>query len=328
MSRFLPQYSAKDRTKFQKDTKVGTCLVLKYHRVSLLACDPLQTAVEPCNFERQMEYLSENFNIISINDVKQHLETATPFKEKTVAVTFDSGYADMFYVAADVLNRYGIAATVFIPSVNIVEGGRFWWDRLEELVLANHFSSRLEIRINSRLCRWPLTNQQDKFRAYEDLYAILSDKTLLERKAIMEQITATLDFQSEQIDDHRVMNPQEVKRLEQSGLITIGGHAHDCVKLSSLPKWQQAEEILKNRQVLEEILGHSVEYFAYPCDGDGGYTAETMNILEDSGFSLAFGSSFGAINAEEKVNCYDLPRVRVGNCRPFAFYKFLSRFFE
>ena len=328
MSGFLPQYSAESGTKFSKNTRLGTCLVLQYHRVSLLACDPLQLAVEPCNFERQMEYLSENFNVISINDIKQHLETAVPFREKAVAVTFDSGYADMFYAAGDILNRYGIAAAVFIPSVNIVEGGRFWWDRLEELILANRFSARLEIEIDSHLYRWPLAGQQDKFRAYEDLYAILFDKIPCERKAIMKQITTALDFQAEQTDDHRVMNSQEVKRLEQNGLITIGGHAHDCVKLSSLPKWQQGEEILKNKEVLEEILGHSVEYFSYPCGGDNGYTTETMDVLEDFGFSLAFGNSYGAISVGEKVNCYDLPRVRAGNCRPFAFYKFLSRFFD
>jgi peptidoglycan/xylan/chitin deacetylase (PgdA/CDA1 family) len=328
MSGFLPQYSAKSETKFSKNIKLGNCLVLQYHRVSLLSCDPLQLAVEPCNFERQMEFLSENFNVISISDIKQHLETATPFREKTVAVTFDSGYADMFYTAADVLNRYGIAAAVFIPSVNIVEGGRFWWDRLEELIITNRFSSRLEIEIDSQLCRWPLTNQQNRFRAYEDLYAILSDRMSLERKAIMAQITAAMDFQPGQANDHRAMNPQEVKSLEQGGLITVGGHAHDCVRLSSLPKWRQAEDISKNREVLEEILGHSVGYFSYPSGSDNGYTAETMNILENFGFTLAFGNSYGAISVRENVNCYDLPRVRVANCRPFAFYKFLNRFFD
>jgi peptidoglycan/xylan/chitin deacetylase (PgdA/CDA1 family) len=328
MSGFLPQYSAKSGTKFSKHTETSTCLVLRYHRVSLLACDPLQLAVEPCNFERQMEYLSRNFNVIPISDIKQHLETATPFRKKTVAVTFDSGYADMFYTAGDVLNRYQIAAAVFIPSVNIVDGRQFWWDRLEELVLANRFFSRLEIEIDSRLCRWPLISQQDRFRAYEDLYTILFDRVSPDREAIMGQITTALGFQPAETDDHRVMNSQEVKRLEQGGLITIGGHTHDCVKLSSLPKWQQAEEISKNKEVLEEILGHGIEYFSYPCGGDSGYTAETMNILEDFGFGLAFGNSYGAISADEKVNCYDLPRVRVANCRPFAFYKFLSRFLD
>ena len=305
-----------------------TCLVLLYHRVGLLCHDPHQLAVEPCNFEKQMEYLASNFNVISMDELKQHLQTATPFKEKTVVVTFDGAYTDVLYIANEVLERYEVSATVFATSVNIIEGKHFWWDELENFLIANHFQGRLEIEIDCQLHSWPLLTQPDRFRAYDDLYSILSDKTPSEQRAVVDQITQSLAMQAEELDNHRTMSAQELKKLEEGGLITIGGHTHNYVKLSTLPKWQQVREISKNKNALEEILGHSIEYFSYPFGSDNSYTAETINILEDFRYSLACGNSYGVVSiAGGTTNCYELPRIKVGNRNQFTFYRFLKGFF-
>ena len=304
------------------------CLVLQYNRVASLCFDPLQLAVEPYHFEKQIEYLAQNFNVISIDQMKHHLETSTPFRERTVVVTFDGGYTDVLYTAKEVLERYKVFATVFASSAGIIERGRFWWQELEDFLIANHFQGQLEVEIDYQLHKWPLSTQLDRFRAYDDLYSILSDKTPSEQRTIVEQITRSLDLRAEEFDNHRTMSAQELIKLAESGLITIGGHTHSYVKLSSLSKWQQIEEILKNKNILEEVLGHKIEYFSYPFGGDNGYTAETISILEDIGFSLACGNSYGTVSIIGHTSRYELPRVKVGNWNLFTFYRFLSRFFD
>jgi len=330
MSDFSPNILAKtevnNQSKRSGKIRSNTCLVLQYCRVALLCHDPLQLAVEPCKFEKQIEYLSNNFNVISMNEMQQHLETATPFKEKTVVVTFDGGYADVLYTAREVLERFEVSATVFATSANIVNGGQFWPNELEKFLIANHFQGQLEVEIDEKLYNWPLMNQHDRFRAYDDLYSILSDKKPSEQEAIVEQINQSLDLKVEELDNHRTMSAQELKKLEESGLITVGGHTHNYVKLSSLPKWQQAEEISKNKAVLEEVLGHRIEYFSYLFGNDDSHTAETINILKDFGFSLACGNCYGTVNLAEEINYYDLPRIKVGNWNPFTFYRFLKGF--
>jgi len=307
---------------------VDTCLVLQYHRVASLCFDPLQLAVEPYHFEEQIEYLAQNFNVISIDEMKHHLETSRPFRERTVVVTFDGGYTDVLYTAKDVLRRFEVFATVFASSSNIIEGGQFWWQELEDFLIANYFEGQLELEIDLELRKWPLVTQLDRFRAYDDLYSILSNKTPSEQRIIVEQITGSLDLQAEELDNHRTMSAQELRKLEEGGLITIGGHTHSYVKLSSLPKWQQIEEILKNKNVLEEVLGHSIKYFSYPFGNDNSYTAETISILEDIGFNLACGNSYGTVSITGQTNRYELPRVKVGDWNPFTFYRFLRRFFD
>ena len=307
---------------------VDTCLVLQYHRVASLCFDPLQLAVEPYHFEKQIEYLAQNFNVISIDEMKHHLETSEPFREGTVVVTFDGGYTDVLYTAKEVLERFEVFATVFASSANITEGGRFWWQELEDFLIANLFEGQLELEIDCQLYKWPLVTQLDRFRAYDDLYSILSDKTPSEQRIIVEQITRSLDLQAEELDNHRTMSSQELRKLAEGGLVTIGGHTHSYVKLSSLPKWQQIEEVLKNKNVLEEVLGHNIKYFSYPFGNDNSYTAETISILKDIGFSLACGNSYGTVSVTGQTSRYELPRVKVGNWNPFTFYRFLTRFFN
>jgi len=310
----------------ERHTEANACIVLQYNRIALLCHDPLQLAVEPWKFEEQMAYLAYNFNVISISEMKRHLETAKPFRERTAAVTFDGGYTDILYTAKEVLERYELPATAFVNSAGIIEEKQFWWDELENLLIANHSYGQLQIEMQDSVCCWSLNTEYDRFQAYEDLFEILSNKTPAEQKMIMEQIRTKTNMRAGEFDGHRTMNAQELKELEKGGLITIGGHTHNCVKLSSLAKWQQVEEISKNKSVLEEVLGHRVEYFSYPFGSECVCMGDTEDILEDCGYSLAFGNSHGTIKSVGEINHYDIPRVKIGNCNQFVFHKYLDNF--
>jgi peptidoglycan/xylan/chitin deacetylase (PgdA/CDA1 family) len=318
------------------------CLILQYHRVASLCFDPFQWAVEPYNFEGQIEYLARNFNVLSMDEMKRHLETSRPFEQRSVVITFDGGYPDVLYTAKEVLDRFDVPATVFASSANIIENGPVWWKELEDYLIANcvedvppsnrgqdaRDTGRLELEIDGRFCTWPLSTQLERFRAYDDLYLILSNQTAPERDAIIEQITTSLDLRGEEFDDHRTLSAGELKELAEGGRITIGGHTHSYVKLSRLPRLSQVEEIRRNKGILEEVLRRKIEYFAYPFGYDDGYTPETVQLLRDAGYSLACGGSYGTVSATRGDGFYELPRVKVGNWGTFAFYRFLRRFFQ
>jgi peptidoglycan/xylan/chitin deacetylase (PgdA/CDA1 family) len=328
MRDFLSQDLSTNSSAVAEYNEAGTCLVLQYHRVASLCFDPLQLSVEPYHFEQQMEYLAQNFNVVSMDEMKYHLETSQPFRRRTVAVTFDGGYSDVLYTAKEVLQRYNIYATVFTSTAQIIEGGHFWWKELEDFLVANRFKGHLNLEIDHQMYEWPLITQLDKFRAYEDLYSILSNRTPSEQRMIIERLTTSLEFEAEELDNHGTLSAQELCKLEEGGLITIGGHTHNCIKLSSLPKWRQIEEILRNKDILEEILGHNIEYFSYPFGNDNSYTTETIGILKNMGYSLACGNSYGTVSTTGQTSHYDLPRVKGGNWNTFTFYRFLKRFFD
>lgn len=323
----LPSISAIATKGFSAQIATDVCLILQYQRVASLSHDPLQLAVQPHNFERQIEYLAENFNVISTDEMKLHLETATPFDNRTVAVTFDGGYSDILYTAKEVLDKYRVPATVFASSARIIEAGQLWQSELEDILIAGTPRGNLDIEIDGQCYMWSLRNRRDAFRTFDALSAIMPDMTPSVQKRILSQIKLCIDSKNAEPDSHRIMDAQELQMLEGGGLITIGGHTHNLVKLSALPKWRQIEELVRNKDVLEEALRHPVEYFSYPFGSEDCYTKETAEMLEDIGFTLAFGSSYGTVSGAKVTNRYEIPRVKVGNWNPFTFYRFLEGFF-
>ncbi|MBN2137735.1 MAG: polysaccharide deacetylase family protein [Sedimentisphaerales bacterium] len=325
--RSFPYGSAIGRTRNQAPIGVDTCLILRYHRVDSLCHDPFQLAVMPHNFERQMQYLAENFNVISMDEVKLRLQTAGPFADRSVAVTFDGGYADVLYIAKEVLETYGIFATVFTPSAAIEKPELFWQDRLEDIFIAAAPRGQLEIEIDNQNYILPLETRRDAFRAFDVLCSILSNRTPAVQEKIITQIRQGLNREPLEPDSHRTMDAAELKKLEEGGFITVGGHTHNCVNLAALPAWQQIDQLKTNKSILENTVGHPVEYFSYPVESENSSTAETAHMLENAGFTLACGASYGTVTAAGPMNRYDLPRVKVGNWNPFTFYKFLEGFF-
>jgi hypothetical protein len=101
---------------------------------------------------------------------------------------------------------------------------------------------------------------------------------------------------------------------------------HNCVKLSVLPEWEQVGEIGRNKQTLEEVLGHGIEYFAYPFGDESRPTAATTRILKGFGFTLSCHVSSDTVNVIGAASPYELPRVRIGDWNPFTFYRCLKAF--
>jgi peptidoglycan/xylan/chitin deacetylase (PgdA/CDA1 family) len=327
MPHFLSEHSAGVRGS-AGHCAVEDCLILQYRRVALLSHDPLRLAVQPCNFERQMEYLATDFNVISMGELKEHLLTATPFRDHTVAVTFDGGYSDVLYTAKDVLERFEVPATVFVPSVSLIEKTQFWWDILEDVLIAGGPQDQLVIELDGQLHGWPLANRHDRFRAFDDLYEILSRKTPSEQRRIVAEIAEDLDGPGQELDSHATLSIQELRRLEDGGLITIGGYTHNGVMLSLLSEREQRAEVERNKQILEEILGHRIEYFAYPFGDEEDPAPDTLRILKAFGFTLSCRVSSDTINVTEPPNLLDLPRLTVGDWNPFTFYRRLKGFLD
>jgi peptidoglycan/xylan/chitin deacetylase (PgdA/CDA1 family) len=241
-------------------------------------------------------------------------------------VTFDGGYSDVLYTAKDVLERYDIPATVFLPSVHLVERTRFWWDVLEDVLVAGNPHDPLVMEVDGETRCWPLSSQHDRFQTFDDLYAILSDKVPSKQREVVAEIARLLDRPGDECDGHVTLNAQEIRRLDEGELITIGGHTHSCVKLSSLPEWEQVREIGRNKQVLEEVLGHRIEYFSYPFGHEDGPAATTKRILKDFGFTLSCHVCSDTVSITGTTSPYELPRLKVRDWNPFTFYRCLRAF--
>ena len=100
-----------------------------------------RTATSPAAFAAQMEYLSRNgYRTCSVAQVVERLNASSEDASKSVAITFDDGYADFYRNAFPVLNQFNFTATMYLPTACIGESPlRFkeWdcltWSQVREL---------------------------------------------------------------------------------------------------------------------------------------------------------------------------------------------------
>jgi peptidoglycan/xylan/chitin deacetylase (PgdA/CDA1 family) len=302
------------------------CLVLQYWRVASLCHDPLQLAVRPHNFEAHIQYLSEHFDVLSVDELAAHLITRQPFRKASVVLTFDGGYAELLYTVQDVLRQFGVCATAFVPSAGMIGREPMWYDELEDLFVANETSSELDLFVNGTPLRWPVRTRRERFAAYKQLFALLAPRSHADQVDILVQLRQQLQYSGQEFDCHRTLDAQEVSRLDRENIIAIGGHTHHGVSLASMPGDADVAEIAKNRETLEEVLGHPIRHFAYPSWCTDRPKPSHIETVRQQGFGLAFCNSPAAVGARAGQDLFQVPRVRVGDRNLYAFHQLLSQF--
>lgn len=97
----------------------------------------------------------------------------------------------------------------------------------------------------------------------------------------------------------------QVRDLDASGLITIGGHTLDHANLPTLSADDQYREIADSKAGIEHEIGHPIYHFAYPYGSfDGGTIAEVQRAGYLSAVSTAVGTQ------QTSGNRYQLVRIR------------------
>jgi len=99
----------------KKVAKRSRTIILTYHRVRNDNIDS-HISVSTKNFESQMVYLKENFNVISLDTLIDNIGTKTDILMDNVAITFDDGYKDNFLNAYPILRKHQLPASIFLIS--------------------------------------------------------------------------------------------------------------------------------------------------------------------------------------------------------------------
>ena len=97
----------------------------------------------------------------------------------------------------------------------------------------------------------------------------------------------------------------QIREMEQGG-ITIQSHTLNHRKLEELPDDEIRSELLNSKLVLEENLGHAVDFLAYPT---GTYNLHIAGIAQDCGYKGAFTIKYG--NVDLGSNLFALERVPI-----------------
>ena len=103
----------------------------------------------------------------------------------------------------------------------------------------------------------------------------------------------------------RHLDLAQLKMLLNSGLVEIGAHGFQHVKLTKIACDQLRQELHHAKDLLEQLLGVEVPYLAYPW----GNTTETVTQLaKDAGYRLAFTTRKQKLTSNN-IDFLRIPRV-------------------
>ena len=298
-------------------------VILMYHRLADESFDPWGLAVHPTRFVQQMEWLANNRELLSLVEFSRR-HKAGALSPESVAITFDDGYACSAEVAAPLLHRLGIPATVFLPTALIRRGREFWWDELERIVLE---SARSDLFLNGKAAAlgpkvagdrdWPpdtapRTERQKSFHAFWLEFRSLRNS---ERESLLEELREKAETPLEPRRSHRPMSIPEARSLAQT-TVEVGSHGLTHPDLLGLSDSEKLDEINGSVDDCFELVGEVPRSFAYPY---GRHDPRSERIAAAAGYDCACTAESGFVGRSS--DNFALPRLAVGNWDAQTFHQ-------
>jgi peptidoglycan/xylan/chitin deacetylase (PgdA/CDA1 family) len=283
--------------------------VLTYHRVDEpnarpTLCPSLISAT-PKDFDSQMAYLAAEYRVVSMNEVLRFYRYGIALPPRCVLVTFDDAYCDFAEHAWPIMKRYGLPATLFVPTAYPDQPQKaFWWDRLYHAVAAAPNGSE----VSDRAGALTIETYEDRAIAFVRLRDHVKALRHAEAMQFVDYVCGELKAPPV---EHSVLGWDELRALAREG-VTLGAHTRTHPLLNRVTPDEARAEAAGSVLDLEREVGSIPPVFAYPS---GGCDDEVVRVLNEEGFVLAFATRRG-INDVQRANRLMLRRVNVGRRTP------------
>jgi peptidoglycan/xylan/chitin deacetylase (PgdA/CDA1 family) len=279
--------------------------VLTYHRVdevdSRPELSPSLLSATPAAFEKQMHFIREHYQPVSIEAVLAEIRGESSLPEGAILISFDDAYCDFREQAWPILQKYEIPAILFVATGFPDQAERiFWWDRMYHAIEQSRYE-----RLEMPPFLLELRDKAERKKAYKELRNYVKSLPHEAAMDFVEQVCQHLEL-TKRIENH-VMSWDEIRKLVNAGL-SIGAHSRNHPMLNRISLDAAAEEARNSLDDLRKQVSNVPPVFAYPS---GGANAALGKRLGEEGFELAFTTERG-INILGKTNPLLLRRINVG----------------
>jgi len=281
--------------------KTPICQIFIFHRVND-DYDPFLPSVPVAVFRKQMEFLKQNFPIISLDQVASG-SYAGSGEKYSVAITFDDGYRDNFLKAFPVLNKLEMPATIFLATGYIEAGELPWYDQIS-------WAFKLTTRPRFSLAdvggpESALNQRSEVLQAMGKTLAWLRTIDDEKRRTFIPRIFVELGVSAGLSVPNPMLSWDEIKQMSKQK-ITFGAHTISHPALSRTNGARLETEIVGSKSKIEEALDLPVLHFAYPFGQPSDVSDEAKKIVQRAGFSSAVTTVWGFNRPGDDL--YDLKR--------------------
>ena len=243
--------------------------ILCYHGIVGPGAEGRATFHVPAEqLDRDLAMLRRMGSIVSLPELLERIEARRPVRG-LFAITFDDAYEGVLRLGLPVLEAHRAPATVFAVSAALAGGGRFWWDRLEDL----------EPRVDAARWREFIAHERvDRAEILARGHGRLTDA--------QERALASLEREVKFSTPMRSCSADELILLAGNPLITIGPHTVTHGALGTLDDDGVLAEVQGSARALSLLVPDLLPVLAAPYgSGDG----RTIPIARRAGMTHTLG---------------------------------------
>lgn len=218
-------------------------------------------------FERRLAMLKDfRANVLELGEAVRRLKEGN-LPPRSVAITFDDGWADFYVKAYPALRKYAFPATVYLTTYYCLNKRPVFFFALRHIMW-----KRRDQVIERHGCEFlppivDLRSEQSRARLFEHINQYFKSKNLSgkEKDEAVAEFAAAVRFDYEDLTRQRlfhIMNPEEVAEVAAGGIdIQLHTHRHRTPMNRDL----FVQEIKENRQHITELTGkNQLVHFCYP----------------------------------------------------------------
>lgn len=281
-------------------------LVLTLHRIlpneELGDCHNHTLALDPGSFDELLSFITRRWTVVPLRKLLQE-DQEVPNCRRLCAVTFDDGWEDNYRNAFPLLQRHGIAATIFIATGYIGTMRRMPEERMWRLWRGTktHLEKReLVSRLHASV---PGSENRENSLAYWQ--RLLKKLPHLAKLRLLDNLECQLG--ADPLKRHQFMTWEEVQKMQKSG-ITFESHTVNHVLLGMESEGTIDEELKQSKAVIAERLGTESEVIAFPS---GSFDDRVQNAARENGYRAALSTIPGALR--KNCNPFCIPRVAIAS---------------
>jgi peptidoglycan/xylan/chitin deacetylase (PgdA/CDA1 family) len=238
-------------------------------------------------FEHRLAMLKDfRANVLGLGEALRRLQQGK-LPPRSIAITFDDGWADFYVKAYPALRKYGFPATVYLTTYYCLNNRpvfffalrHIMWKRRDQ-VLEGHGRDFLPPVVDLR-------SEQSRAQVFEHINQYFRTRNLSgkQKDDVVAEFASVIGFDYTELTRERLfhlMRPGEVEEVAAAGIdIQLHTHRHR----TPLRRDLFVQEVSENRRHITELTGNNhLVHFCYPS---GAHQPSFLPWLRESGVESA-----------------------------------------
>jgi len=303
------------------------CTIVFYHYVRDVERTPFPgiKALSVAGFEAQLDWLQARYDVLDGLTFERAVLAGVGFDRPTALLTFDDGFVDHYEHVFPLLHSRGLGGIFFLAGATLSGAPALLNVHKTHFLLSHLGADRFAAEVGAALEGEGVSvTRQDGGSSgspsgREGIYRYdeapdVRIKRILNYEApypVADRVLSALFTQhmgdAAAFAKSLYLSTTQVREMALGGM-TFGFHTETHPVLSRLAPDAQRAELRNGPRLIADATGQTTVSFCYPYGFSHTYNADTLRVLEESGYSMAFNTvrREAVIGREPR---YELPRL-------------------